>query len=140
VLASAINSHSPHHAFFELTNASQPRISLLTRTRASPTVWQILFPKSRCLPTPKIIWGGKKYLISNSLANFVSKNPLTKRKDPLSERRTLLSERIAPLSERRAPLSTRKLRCAVGALRTYMRAIDRDLPTCQRCQTQIPNY
>jgi hypothetical protein len=28
--------------------------------RASLTVWQILFPKSRCLSTPKIIWGGKK--------------------------------------------------------------------------------
>jgi hypothetical protein len=102
--------------------------------------------------------------ISNSLANFVSQislfansqnnmgrkkrshlqqfgkfcfqkpqNPLTKRKDPLNERR-------APLSERRAPLSTRKLRCAAGTARAYMRAIDRDLPTCQRCQTQIPNY
>jgi hypothetical protein len=101
--------------------------------RASPTVWQILFPKSRCLPTPKIIWGGKKDLISNSLTNFVFKNPLTKRKDPLSERR-------APLSEQRTPLSTRKLRCAASAARAYMRAIDRDLPTCQRCQTQIPNY
>jgi hypothetical protein len=28
--------------------------------RASPTIWQILFLKSRCLPTPKIIWGVKK--------------------------------------------------------------------------------
>jgi hypothetical protein len=36
------------------------------------------FPKSRCLPTPKIIWGGKKDLISNSLANFISKNPKTR--------------------------------------------------------------
>jgi hypothetical protein len=48
------------------------------RRRASPTVWQILFPKSYCLPTPKIIWGEKKDLISNSLANFVSKNPKTR--------------------------------------------------------------
>jgi hypothetical protein len=45
-----------------------------TKQGASPTVWQILFPKSRCLQTPKIIWGGKKNLIFNSLANFVSKN------------------------------------------------------------------
>jgi hypothetical protein len=65
------------------------------------------------------------------------KNPLTKRKDPLSERRAPLSERRAPLSEGRAPLSTRKLRCAGGAARAYMRAIDRDLAkdVKPRCQT-----
>jgi hypothetical protein len=52
-------------------------ITIWRALRVPSTVWQILFPKSRCLPTPKIIWGGKKDLIFNSLANFISKNSKT---------------------------------------------------------------
>jgi hypothetical protein len=49
-------------------------VSLIVRVSASPRVFHILFSKIWCLPTPKLVWEGKKEVISKSFLYFYPKS------------------------------------------------------------------